>query len=210
MFRRRFLSLQSSSTRASLFSTSARPQANRAIVYSQNGRPADVVRALTVPDLTAPSPKTVNVRFVLSPINPADVNVIEGVYPSKPRPSSFPGVTGDVFVGGNEALAEVTYVGQGVRTLGRGDWVVMKARQVGTWRSAANLREDQLLKVPRLKGLSEVNAATMMVRSLPFTRRWEGGRPRSYDLIFELFFFATHTHRSTLRVRTAFCRTLSL
>jgi len=126
------------------------------------------VRALTVPDLTAPSPQTVNVRFVLSPINPADVNVIEGVYPSKPRPSSFLGVTGDVFVGGNEALAEVTDVGQGVRTLGRGDWVVMKASHVGTWRSAANLREDQLLKVPRLQGLSEVNAATMMVRSSAF------------------------------------------
>jgi trans-2-enoyl-CoA reductase len=110
----------------------------------------------------------VNVRFVLSPINPADVNVIEGVYPSTPRPSTFPGVRGDVFVGGNEGLAEVMDVGEGVRDLRRGDWVVMKASQVGTWRSVANLREEQLLKVPRLEGLSEVNAATMMVRASAF------------------------------------------
>jgi mitochondrial enoyl-[acyl-carrier protein] reductase / trans-2-enoyl-CoA reductase len=165
MFRRRILSSPFYATHARLFSTSARVQANRAIVYSQNGKPADVVRALTVPSLTMPAaPQTVNVRFVLSPINPADVNVIEGVYPSKPQPSSFPGVRGDVFVGGNEGLAEVTNVGEGVRGLQRGDWVVMKASQVGTWRSVANLREEQLLKVPRLEGLSEVNAATMMVR----------------------------------------------
>ena len=166
MFSSRILSLPPCAFRARLFSTSARIQENRAIIYSQNGRPADVVRALTIPSLAPPAAQTVNVRFVLSPINPADVNVIEGVYPSKPQPSSFPGVRGDVFVGGNEGLAEVTGVGDGVRNLERGDWVVMKASQVGTWRSAANLGEDQLLKVPRLEGLSEVNAATMMVRVL--------------------------------------------
>lgn len=163
MSRKRFLSLPSIATSARLFSTSARIQANRAIVYSQNGQPADVVRALTIPNLTPPPPQTVNLRFVLSPINPADVNVIEGVYPSKPQPSSFPGVQGSVFVGGNEGLGEVTSVGEGVRGLKRGDWVVMKSSQLGTWRSAANVREGLLLKVPRLEGLSEVNAATMMV-----------------------------------------------
>ena len=51
-----------------------------------------------------------------------------------------------------------------MKSLKRGDWVVMKDPQLGTWRSAANVREGQVLKVPRLEGLSEVNAATMMVR----------------------------------------------
>lgn len=164
MSRMRILSLPPIATSARLFSTSARIQTNRAIIYSQNGQSADVLRALTIPNLTTPpSPQTVNLRFILSPINPADVNVIEGVYPSKPRPSSFPGVQGEVFVGGNEGLGEVTSVGEGVKSLNRGDWVIMKASQVGTWRSAANVREGQVLKVPRLQGLSEVNAATMMV-----------------------------------------------
>jgi trans-2-enoyl-CoA reductase len=110
-------------------------------------------------------------RFILSPINPADINVIEGVYRSKPEPSSFPGVKGEVFVGGNEGLGEVTSVGEGVKSLKLGDWVVMKDPQLGTWRSAANVREGQVLKVPRLKGLSEVNAATVMVRASIQTRR---------------------------------------
>ena len=167
MSRRRILSLPSIATSARLFSTSARIQANRAIVYSHNGQPADVVRALTIPSLTSPPPQTVNLRFLSSPINPADVNVIEGVYPSKPLPSSFPGVQGSVFVGGNEGLGEVTGVGEGVRSLKCGDWVIMKSSQLGTWRSAANVREGQLLKVPRLEGLSEVNAATMMVCHSP-------------------------------------------
>ncbi|KAI9464553.1 hypothetical protein BJY52DRAFT_825626 [Lactarius psammicola] len=137
---------------ARLLSTSARLQANRAIVYSQNGRPAEVVRAFTIPTLPAPPPQTVNVRFILSPINPADVNVIEGVYPSKPWASSFPGVQGDLFVAGNEGLAEVTSVGNGVKGLERGDWVVMKASQVGTWRSAANLLEGQALEGTEARG----------------------------------------------------------
>ena len=163
----RNLSLPPITTFARLFSTSTRIQTNRAIIYSRNGQPADVLRTLTIPNLTTPPPpQTVNLRFVLSPINPADVNVIEGVYPSKPQPSSFPGVQGEVFVGGNEGLGEVTSVGEGVKSLKRGDWVVMKVPQVGTWRSAANVHEGQVLKVPRLESLSEVNAATMMVRLL--------------------------------------------
>src|SRR6266702_590151 len=195
MFRKYCLSTLDS-VHARLLSTSARVQANRAIVYSQNGRPAEVVRAFTIPTLPAPPPQTVNVRFILSPINPADVNVIEGVYPSKPRISSFPGVQGDLFVAGNEGLAEVTSIGNGVKGLERGDWVVMKASQVGTWRSAANLLEGQLLKVPRLDGLSEVNAATMMVRMVLFTFE-------DTQLIWVCL-------RSTRRPHTASCPTSSL
>ena len=50
-------------------------------MYSQIGRPADVMRALTSPSLAPPALQTVNARFVLSPINSADMNVVEGVYP---------------------------------------------------------------------------------------------------------------------------------
>ena len=196
MSRLRILSLPPVATSARLFSTSARIQTNRVIIYSQNGQPADVLRALTIPNLTTPpSPQTVNLRFILSPINPADVNVIEGVYPSKPQPSSFPGVEGEVYVGGNEGLGEVTSVGEGVKSVKRGDWVVMKDPQVGTWRSAANVREGQVLKVPRLEGLSEVNAATMTVCLSRL----------GCEAIRRLYYY-----RLTPRPHTAFCRTLSL
>ena len=64
-----------------------------------------------------------NVRFVLSPRNPAEVNPIEGVYSSKPLASSFPGVQGGLFLAGNERLAEVTSIGSGVKGLKKGDRV---------------------------------------------------------------------------------------
>ena len=118
------------------------------------------------------------------------MNVIEGVYPSKPQASSFPEVYGKLFVAGNEGLAEVTSVGADVKDLERGDWVVMEASQVGTWRSAANLLEEQLLKVPRLEGLSEVNAATMMVRVALFVDQAKG----TQSLL-----------RSTRRLHSAYC-----
>jgi len=134
----------------------------------------------------------VNLRFILSPINPANVNVIEGVYPSRPQPSSFPGVKGDVFVGGNEGLGEVIGIGEDVKGLKRGDWVVMRAPQVGTWRSAANVGEGEVLKVPRLEGLSEVNASTMLVRLSRF----------GCEAIRRSYYY-----RLTLRLHTAFCQT---
>src|SRR5437016_2319148 len=87
------------------FSSSARSH-DRAVVYSQNGDPSKVLRVLTYPALpTPPSPNSVNVRFLLSPIHPADINVVEGVYPSKPRkidalPPSAAGREGNsIFVG---------------------------------------------------------------------------------------------------------------
>lgn len=59
---------------------------------------------------------TVHVRFLAAPINPSDINQIEGSYPL--RPSVFPAVAG------NEGVAEVLAVGTGVTDMHVGDWVV--------------------------------------------------------------------------------------
>lgn len=87
---------------------------NRAAVFTANGPPVDVVQIVSFPPLPPPGPQTINIRYVLSPINPSDINVIEGVYPSKPAPrtslaSDGPGSASQpCFVVGNEGLAEVT------------------------------------------------------------------------------------------------------
>ncbi|CAL1714850.1 unnamed protein product [Somion occarium] len=94
-------------------STSSVLLANRAIVYSSFGNPSEVLSAITYPDLPPPPSKSLNVKYILSPINPADLNVIENKYHSKPSPVSslsegrhkFPEPH---YVGGNEGLAEVT------------------------------------------------------------------------------------------------------
>lgn len=142
---------------------------NRAIVYTHTGPPSDVldVRSFPAPP-PPPRQREVNVRFVLAPLNPADINVIQGVYPDRPQPARFlPSQGADaehVYVAGNEGLAEVTHVGPGVAALSVGDWVVLDKRQAGTWASAMALRAEDVIRVERV-GLSAVRAATLMVRS---------------------------------------------
>jgi NADPH:quinone reductase-like Zn-dependent oxidoreductase len=154
------------------------PLANRAIVYSRNGDPASVLLALSYPALPQPAPNTVNLKFLLSSVNPADLNVIEGVYPSKPTPrtnlaaSGLGSVDQPAFIAGNEGLAEITAVGSGVTALQTGDWVIMTGTQVGTWASSTNVAANQVLKLPlpRGSGLTPVQGATISVGiALPLT-----------------------------------------
>lgn len=148
-------------TRICQFSTSSASLANRAIVYTSNGPPPSVISALTFPSLPSPPPNTLNVKFALAPINPADINVIEGVYTAKPSPSKLIEGEDPVLIAGNEGLAKVTGVGEGVQGFKGGDWVVISKQQSGTWRSGANVAVNDVIKVP--KGASEVGAATLTV-----------------------------------------------
>lgn len=134
--------------------------ANRAVVYTENGDPSQVLRVVTYPRLPPPPQDCLNVKFRLSPINPADLNTIEGVYPSKPSPNDA--LTGQpLFVAGNEGLAEVVEVGPGVQGLQKGDWVLATKSQAGTWSSELTFTQNDVIKLP--SGLSEVSAATINV-----------------------------------------------
>jgi trans-2-enoyl-CoA reductase len=106
---------------------------------------------------------------LLSPINPADINVVEGVYPSKPSLVSCLATSGKgspeepVFIGGNEGLAEVVRIGDGVTGLQEGDWVIMKKQQAGTWCTEKNVQVDDVLRLPDAQHLTQVQAATITV-----------------------------------------------
>lgn len=152
-----------------LLSSSPTRFASRAVVYSQNGDPAKVLSVLTFPSLPPPAPGTANIRFLLSPINPSDVNVIEGVYPKKPSLTSNLSDSGKgskdepVFIGGNEGLAAVTSVGENTKGLSVGDWVVMTKPQAGTWSTSKNVNVHDVVKIPDRRGLTEVDGATITV-----------------------------------------------
>jgi trans-2-enoyl-CoA reductase len=128
---------------------------------------------ITYPSLPPPTPGTVNIRFLLSPVNPADINVIEGVYPARPTLTSSLAESGKgskespVFIGGNEGLAMVTAVGGNSVGLQVGDWVVMVKQQAGTWTTSQNVKAHDVVKIPDRQGLSEVHAATITVNYLP-------------------------------------------
>ncbi|KAH8093752.1 NAD-binding protein [Cristinia sonorae] len=154
------------SPRISHFSSTSFLLAHRAVVYRHNGQPSDVLTATTFPTLPPPRQHWINIKYILSPINPADINVIEGVYPSKPSPLSSWWPDGShfdepLFVAGNEGLAEVTAVGSGVHEYKKGDRVVLTAQQSGTWASARTIPAQFVTKVP--EEFSDVNAATVTV-----------------------------------------------
>ena len=160
--------LLSSSVRA--FSTTAR-KLDRAVVYSENGDPSRVLSVLTYPNIPPPPPNSVKIQFLLSQINPADLNVIEGVYPYRPTktgalaPSGKGSEKDPVFVAGNEGLAQVTAVGEGVSSLKKGDWVMMIKPQLGTWATSRNIAAVDVAKVPDAESLTEAQAATLTVRN---------------------------------------------
>ncbi|KIK25238.1 hypothetical protein PISMIDRAFT_97112 [Pisolithus microcarpus 441] len=153
--------LRQSFLRTRTFATSSVSCRNKAIVYRKHGNPSEVLSVLSFPDLPPPPPNTANVRFRLSPLNPADINVVEGVYPAKPSPFDLLSRDAPVYVGGNEGLAEVVQVGDGVKELRKGDWVVMTKPQIGTWTSARNVGVQDVLKIP--SDLEEAQAATLTV-----------------------------------------------
>lgn len=155
------------------FSTSSARRANRAIIYNKTGDPQTTLSVITYPSLPSPEPSHVNVRFLLAPVNPADVNVIEGVYPSKPISigSFFAGhqLPEKIFVAGNEGVAVVTEVGNEVRDLVPGDRVVMVGQQLGTWSSARTLPVHKVIKVP--EDATDTAAATITVSEYVLLRK---------------------------------------
>lgn len=142
----------------------------RAFIFSEPGDPLQVVKARTFHPLPPPAPDEVQLRIRLATINPSDVNVLQGVYPSKPRPRTDLGTPQPIFIPGNEGLGEVVAVGSAVSSESRspgikvGDRVVMGTPQAGTWSNIMNIKSDCVISVD--KGVTDSQAATMSVCTL--------------------------------------------
>ncbi|KAJ8275093.1 hypothetical protein COCON_G00097180 [Conger conger] len=122
-----------------------------ALVYRQHGAHADVVRMEELP-LPAVGPHSVRLKMLAAPVNPADINMVQGTYPILPP---FPAI------GGNEGVSEVVEVGSGTTSLSLGDWVIPVDAGFGTWRTEAVCDADELIRVP--KDISLLGAATIGV-----------------------------------------------
>ncbi|XP_034478013.1 enoyl-[acyl-carrier-protein] reductase, mitochondrial [Drosophila innubila] len=123
----------------------------RSLKYTQHGEPQDVLQ-IVEDRLTEPRDQQVLVKILAAPINPADINTIQGKYPVKP---TFPAV------GGNEFVGQVVCVGDKVKDLQPGSHVVPLATGMGTWTTHAVYNEDQLMAISNKVGLAE--AATITV-----------------------------------------------
>lgn len=108
-----------------------------AIVIHEFGTPAEVVRveSVEVPPLT---PDGVRVRMLATPLNPADLNVLEGKYPIRPQLPGTPGV---------EGVGVVEETGAGVKRVRVADHVLLP-HGLGSWREAAMIEKaDETLTV---------------------------------------------------------------
>ncbi|ODV92194.1 hypothetical protein CANCADRAFT_781 [Tortispora caseinolytica NRRL Y-17796] len=136
---------------------------SQAIAFTEFGDPTKVLKLHEYSINTDPvaNPNSILVKFLAWPINPADINQIEGVYPSKPVFHSNLSET-PLAIGGNEGVCKVVETGKDVIGFKPGDWAVMQKVSVGTWRTYAECTPDQLTLVPS-KGNTEVQAATISV-----------------------------------------------
>uniref|UniRef100_A0A0D6QT95 Enoyl-[acyl-carrier-protein] reductase, mitochondrial n=2 Tax=Araucaria cunninghamii TaxID=56994 RepID=A0A0D6QT95_ARACU len=98
---------------------------SRAVIYEELGAPDKVTRFVELPGVDLKE-NDVCVKMLAAPINPSDINRIEGVYPVRPPLPA---------VGGYEGVGEVKVLGPGVKNLSIGDWVIPSPPSFGTWQT---------------------------------------------------------------------------
>ncbi|KAM7099720.1 enoyl-[acyl-carrier-protein] reductase, mitochondrial isoform 3-T5 [Molossus nigricans] len=123
---------------AASYSASAEPSRVRALVYGQHGHPTKVVELKSL-ELAAVGGSDVHVKMLAAPINPSDINMIQGNYGLLPKLPA---------VGGNEGVGQVVAVGSSVTAVKPGDWVIPATAGLGTWRTEAVFSEEALLSIP--------------------------------------------------------------
>src|SRR5947208_7558858 len=119
-----------------------------AAVYEKHGNPADVLHVESRPWPTQAQGEAV-VKMRAAPINPADLNQIEGKYPIRPELPATPGFEGAGVIA--ELGAKVTDVPVGA--------LVILPHNVGTWRDAVAVKTEELVVVPA--GIEPVHAAML-------------------------------------------------
>ena len=122
------------------------------IVYSEYGDPNKVLKAERRLIQGPLKDSEVLVKMLMAPVNPSDINMIEGTYLLKPP---LPAVVG------NEGVAEVVEIGANVKSLKTGDWVIPSQAGFGTWRSHAVSDEETFLKIGN--DIPPLSAATIAV-----------------------------------------------
>ncbi|KAD3068274.1 hypothetical protein E3N88_36154 [Mikania micrantha] len=97
-----------------------------AVIYENHGPPDTVTKSIIQLPPVEIKANDVCVKMLASPINPSDINRIEGVYPVRPPLPA---------VGGCEGAGVVHSVGSAIRGLSPGDLVMLSPLSFGTWQT---------------------------------------------------------------------------
>src|SRR5437588_5846603 len=114
-------------------------------VYDTHGNPADVLHVESRPWPTPAEGEAV-VKTRAAPINPADLNQIEGKYPVRAELPATPGF---------EGAGVVVDLGGDVTNVTAGALVILP-HNIGTWRDAITVKANELVAVPA--GIEPVHA----------------------------------------------------
>ena len=125
----------------------------KAIVYERHGNPAEVLQIRTEPWPTPAADEAV-VEMRAAPINPADINAIEGKYPGRREVPAVPGF---------EGAGVVVEVGANVSTIVKGALVILP-HNIGTWREALAVEASELVAVP--PEIEPVHAAMLKINPM--------------------------------------------
>ncbi|XP_048681527.1 enoyl-[acyl-carrier-protein] reductase, mitochondrial isoform X3 [Caretta caretta] len=136
--------------RAAVGAAAPAPARSQALVYAQHGEPA---RVLQLKDLERAElgHSGVHVKMLAAPINPADINMIQGTYALLP---DLPAV------GGNEGVGQVVEVGSHVTSVKPGDWVIPADAELGDSiiQNAANSGVGQaVIQIAAALGIKTIN-----------------------------------------------------
>ncbi len=129
------------------------------LVFKQAGNPAEVLEVVPF-DPREPASGEVLVRILAAPINPADLNTIEGTYGVKLTLPAVPGIEGCGVVAASEA-----------GDFQVGDEVIF-IRRAATWATHTTVPADSLFKLPQ--GIDPVQAAMLKVNPATAWRLLDG------------------------------------
>jgi len=125
----------------------------RAAIYETHGNPTEVLRVVEQPWPT-PAADEVVVQLRAAPLNPADINAIEGKYPVRTTLPATPGM---------EGAGVVVELGSAARGVALGDQVILP-HNFGTWREAGAVKAAALIVAPA--EIEPVQAAMLKVNPL--------------------------------------------
>ncbi|KAJ2945614.1 hypothetical protein O0L34_g437 [Tuta absoluta] len=135
---------------AEVIINSIRKLMTKQLVYTQFGDPLSVVkfRESIVRDVKETE---VLVRMLAAPVNPSDLNTIQGVSTSLPELPTIPG---------DEGVGNVVEIGKKVSKVNIGDRVIITKPRLGTWRYYGIFDELDLFKISPNIPLPEASMIT--------------------------------------------------
>ncbi|XP_073432216.1 enoyl-[acyl-carrier-protein] reductase, mitochondrial-like [Dendrobates tinctorius] len=121
------------------------------LIYRRHGPWKEVLKLEKVP-LPYVGDHDIHIKMLAAPVNPADINMLQGNYGILPHLPA---------IGGNEGVGEVIKVGCQVQGFKTGDWVIPIDCGFGTWRTEAICKSSDVISIS--KDISLLSAATLGV-----------------------------------------------